>query len=266
MSMEDILRVLVDSRQPASQTPAQADPMSELIGGLLGGAGTQGSGNQSADAVTNLLGGLLGGAQPQSGGNQANPMAEILGGLLGGQPQAGGNQQTGLGTVMSLLEMVTGSGQQGLGQTSLMGNNNPIMGLLQPYVAPLAKKLNISPEIAMMVIAFAVQKLLAHHPTSGRDSNQFNLDELLGQVKSGAINPDLLHNSGLVDELSKVTGLDKATATQSLDLAFNLVTKKVLSGSSTSANVSAASAGMTTPAPGRTLKSATSSAPKKISR
>ena len=74
--------------------------------------------------------------------------------------------------MMGLLEMVMGG--QG-GSTA----NDPIMGLLKPFVAPLAKKANISPEIAMIVVSFVAHKLLAHHPTSGRDSNTFDLDDML---------------------------------------------------------------------------------------
>jgi hypothetical protein len=255
MSMDDIFKLLVESRQPAKQQPAQSDPMTDLIGGLLNGG--QSSGNSQAEAVTGLLGSLLGGGQSQSDGNSqpSEAVAGMLNSLLGGgQPQSGGSQSSGLGSVMSLLEMVTGAGQQGLGQSSLTASN-PIMGMLEPFVTPLAKKMKISPEIAMIVVSFAAQKLLAHHPTSGRDSNQFDLDDLLGQLGSGSVKPDLLHNSGLVDELSKLTGLDKGTATQSLDLAFNLVTKKALSG--TAASVPARPA-----APGKTLKSAGSGNPK----
>ncbi len=265
MSMDDILKLLVESRQPTqTQRPSQqSDPMTDLIGGLLGG-GQQQSGGQ-ANPMADMLGGLLGGGQAQSSGNQANPMADMLGSLLGGsgQPQTSGSQQTGLSSIMGLLEMVTGSGQQGLGQSSLT-SNNPILGMLQPFVAPLAKKLKISPEIAMIVVSFVVQKMLAHHPTSGRDSTQFNLDDLLKQVGSGKINQGMLQNSGMVDELSRATGLDHVTATKSLDAAFKLVGNKALSGAS--AGVSAKPAQKTTPAPGRTLKSAASSAPKKITR
>jgi hypothetical protein len=261
MSMDDILKLLVESRQtPQTQHPAQqSDPMTDLIGGLLGGGGTQGGGSQQSDAMTNMIGSLLGGNQQQSSGNQqSDAMVNMIGGLLGGsQQQSGGSQQTGLSTVMGLLEMVTSAGQQGLGQTSMAGNN-PIMGMLQPFVAPLAKKLKISPEIAMIVVSFVVQKMLAHHPTSERDSTQFDLDDLLKQVGSGSLSPGMLQNSGMVDELSRATGLDHATATKSLDAAFNLVGQKALGGASASMSAK--------PAPGRMLKSAASSAPKKITR
>lgn len=191
--MEDILKALVSSRQ-------------------------QGNSSESADPLAGLIGGLLGGQGQSQGGDQ---LAGLVGSLLGGQPEAQSNnsqQAGGLGSMMGLLETVMG------GQSGSVAND-PLMGLLKPFVAPLAKKANISPEIAMIIVSFVAHKLLAHHPTSGRDSNAFDLDEMLGQIGSGQIDSNLLHNSGMVKEISKRTGLDEATAEQSLQTAFTLVGK-----------------------------------------
>ncbi|MFZ5858205.1 MAG: hypothetical protein ACOYZ6_15370 [Chloroflexota bacterium] len=256
MSMDDILKVLVESRKQG-QSSQGADPMTELLGGLLGGSGTAGSGQ--TDAMAGMLGNLLGGGQSQPSGTnqQADALEGMLGDLLGGSGQSQtGRQQSSLGGMMSLLEMFTGAGgQSGLGQSSMMGGN-PLMGLIQPLVEPLAKKLKISPELAMIVVSFVLQKLLAHHPTSGRDSTQFDLDDLFNQVGStGKINPSMLQTSGMVEELSRVTGMDEATATKSLNTAFTMVSNRALQA-----------AGQTTAKPaGRTLKSAASSG-KRITR
>jgi len=173
--MEDILKALVDSRQTGSAAQSQgADPMSSIIGGLLG-------------SVT----------QSQSAG------------------QTGGS---GLGSMMGLLENVMGSGG---GAQSLMAGD-PIMLLLQPYVGKLAAKANIPNDVAMVVVSFVVHKLLSHHPTSGRDSSSFNLDDMLQQLNSGKIDSSLLHNSGMVKEISAKTGLDETAASQALDAAFGL--------------------------------------------
>lgn len=255
MSMDDILKVLVESRKQ-SQPSQQSDPMTELIGGLLGGGGASGGGqadamagmlgsllgggqpqsggtSQQSDAMTDMLGSLLGGggqSQPQTGGGQADALSGMLGSLLGGgQSQMGGQQQSGLGGLMSLLEMFTGAGgQSGLGQSSMMAGN-PLMGLLQPLVEPLAKKLKISPELAMVIVSFVLQKLLAHHPTSGRDSTQFNIDDMFSQLGSGKLDPNMIRNSGMVEELSRVTGMDQATAAKSLNTAFTMVGQRALS-------------------------------------
>lgn len=180
MSMEDILKVLVNSRQ-------------------------QGSASQSADPMTELIGGLLGGAQTSQ--SQSQPAG-------------------GLGDMMGLLETVMG-GTQGSAASPSSMMNNPIMMLLQPYVEKLAKKANIPPEIAMIVVSFVAHKLLAHHPTSGRDSSSFDLDSLLGQMGSGKIDKNVYQTSGMVKEISKSTGLDETTAAKTLDAAFGLFGKQI---------------------------------------
>ena len=197
MSMEDILKALVDSRQQGSSQ--SSDPMAGLVGSLLGGQ-SQGGVNLSdgidAGDVAGLVGSFLGGAQPAQN-TQSQPQAAGLSGMMGA------------------LEGIMGGGQGGA--------NDPIMALLQPFIGPLAKKANISPEIATVIVSFVAHKLLSHHPTSGRDSNSFNLEEMLGQISTGKVDPSLLHNSGMVKEIAKKTGLDETAAEKSLGLAFTLV-------------------------------------------
>lgn len=193
-AMEDILKVLVNSRQQGNQTQ-QADPMADLIGNLLGGGGS-------------------------------SPMMQSQ-----AQPSSGG-----LGDMMGLLETFMGGGQSG----AMSNANDPVMMLLQPFVEPLAKKMNISPAIAMIVVSFVAHKLLSHHPTSGRDSNSFDLDDMLNQMSSGKIDSNILQNSGMINELTRSTGLDQATATKSLEAAFSMFGKQVQGGmGSTSSSPSA---------------------------
>jgi hypothetical protein len=184
MSMEDILKVLVNSRQQGSSSQQAADPMADLIGSLLGGA--------------------------QAPTESHAPVP----------PNSGGTDLSGM---MGLLETFMG-GAQSNNSTS---NNSPIMMLISPFVPALAKKANVSPEIAMVVISFVVHKLLAHHPTSGRDSNSFNFEDMLGQMSSGKVDTALLRQSGMINELSKKTGLDDAATEQVLQLAFATVGKTV---------------------------------------
>ena len=204
MSMEDILKALVDSRQQGTAQNA-ADPMTDLIGGLLGGQ-SQGGVNLSdgvdAGDVAGLLGGFLNASQQQSQGAQPSQTAGVSG-------------------MMGMLEAVMGGGQGG----SQSAANDPVMLLLQPFIEPLAKKAKISPELAMIVVSFVAHKLLAHHPASGRDSNSFNFEEVFDQMGSGKIDSSILENSGMIRELSKKTGLDEATAAKSLDMAFAMVGK-----------------------------------------
>ncbi len=226
MSMDDILKILVESRQQGGTQSSSkgSDPMTELIGGLLGGSTGGGS-----DAMAGMLGSLLGGGQqPTStgGSQQQDTMSNLLGSLMGSS--TGGNQ-TSLGGIMSLLEMVTGGGQQAGNTQTSSTSSNPIMGLIQPFITPLANKLKISPQLAMIVVSFVLQKLLAHHPTSGRNSTQFDLDQMLNQLNSsGKLDPNLLKNSGMVEELSQVTGMNPTLATKSLNTAFAMVGKRAL--------------------------------------
>ncbi|MBE0671856.1 MAG: hypothetical protein IH588_14815 [Anaerolineales bacterium] len=200
MSMEDILKVLVNSRQQQGNASQSADPMTSLIGSLLGGAQTQG---QSHAPVA-----------PPSYYQQQQQMQQ--------QQQTGG-----LGSMMGLLEMVMGSNQGNTGMPSSLGTNNPVMALLQPYVEKLAKKMNIPPQIAMVVVSFVAYKMLSHHPTSGRDSNSFDLDALLGQMSTGKIDKNIYQTSGMVNEISRSTGLDEATAAKTLDAAFGMFGKQI---------------------------------------
>jgi hypothetical protein len=207
MSMEDILKALVDSRQQGSSTQGAADPMANLIGGLLGGGQTQSGGQQAGGDLVGGIASLLGSVM---GSGQSQPQAQTT-----GAQQSGG----GLSDMMGMLESVMGGGQGG------MTANDPIMALLNPFVAPLAKKANIPPEIAIIVVSFVAHQLLAHHPSSGRDSSSFNLENMLQQIGSGNIDSSLLHNSGMVKEIAAKTGLDEATAEKSLNTAFSLVGK-----------------------------------------
>jgi hypothetical protein len=246
--MEDILKALVDSRQQGgtSQPQQGADPMASLIGGLLGGVQQQTGNSQQGADMANLIGGLLGGnqSQSQSGGHAPTPPSGYAPQQFSSQPQGGAQSGAGLGDLMGLLEGFMGG--QGQGSTS---QNDPIMALLQPFIAPLAKKANISPAIAAVVVSFLVHKLLAHHPTSGRDSNSFNLDEMLGQMSAGKVDTSLLHNSGMVRELSQKTGMNEQATEAALQAAIPLIGNTVSkfvkpSGTAAHAPVKPSSAGM----------------------
>lgn len=206
MSMEDILKVLVNSRQQGNST-----------------------GQPSSDPMTDLIGGLLGQQQAPS----ASP------------------QQAGLGDMMGLLEMFMGGRQQSgsMGMTNqAMTMNSPIMALLQPFVVQLARKMKIPPEIAMIVVSFVAHKLLAHHPTSGRDSNTFDLDDLLGQMNSGKINSNMLYDSGMVNEISQMTGLNEAQAAKTLNTTLSMFGRQIQPASAVRNRVSS---------PSRSMRSAT---------
>lgn len=195
MSLEDLFKVLADSRQQGgSGQSTEQDPMAQLVGGLLGG---QGGADQTTGQVMDLVGSLLGG-QTSAPATSAS------------------EQGAGLGNMMGLLESVIGAGQTGTEANA----SDPILSMLQPFINQLAEKVKIPPALATIAVSFVVHKMLAHHPTSGRDSTQFDLDDLL---KTGALNTDALQSSGMVRELSQATGLDEGAASKTLDAAFSLL-------------------------------------------
>lgn len=224
MSMEDILKVLVDSRQQGGTPQQNTDPMADLIGSFLGGAQTQ------SHAPVN--------PNSNSGGTDLSGMMGLLETLMGGQ------------------------------NSTSSANNHPVMALLSPFIPSLAKKANISPEIATIVVSFVVHKLLAHHPTSGRDSNAFNFEDMLGQMSSGNVDSNLLRQSGMVNELSKRTGLDETATTQALQLAFSTIGKTVsgMAAKSSAPKPSSAGALPKTSGGGKSLGASGAKQGKKIDR
>ena len=141
--MEDLLRALIQGgqSQPSSYaTRSGADPLAEVLQGLLGGGAPQGEGAQAGPVqggldLGSLLQGVLGGAgqAPQSSGQQAGtgsvPAGLDLASLLEGGPGETGQapqsygQQAGTGSVpagldlASLLQAVLG-GAGGLGSSA----------------------------------------------------------------------------------------------------------------------------------------------------
>jgi hypothetical protein len=100
----------------------------------------------------------------------------------------------------------------------------------------------------MIVVSFVAHKLLAHHPTSGRDSNTFDLDDLLGQMNSGKINSNMLYDSGMVNEISQMTGLNEAQAAKTLNTTLSMFGRQIQPASAVRNRVSS---------PSRSMRSAT---------
>ena len=208
VSMEDLLkRILGDADSEAPGRQAGADPLADLLRGILGGgaAAQAGRGQPSGTGLPDLLGGILGGGQGADGFG----LDDILGGILGG----GGANITA----------------------------NPF---LAPIVQGLADKLGLSPAIAQTVVGFAISKLLpallgaAGAQASGAPprrttkrrrgktpapADSLDLDHLLEQMGSGeALQPAYLRSTGMVEELTQQTGLEEDVALQSLQQVFGL--------------------------------------------
>jgi hypothetical protein len=207
MSMEDIMKALMQSAAGApQQSSGGSDALSQVLGGLLGGA-QQGGAAQSgggSDMLSQAIGGLLGGGQ-QAGG--AAGIGQLLGGLqqiLGGTPGTG--QQLPLG-----------------GGNMSMGSGDPIMGLLQPVVNQLAAKAGISPQIATVVASIAVHYLLQSHPNTP-GASPLNLGSVMQTLASGGrIDQQTLQSSGMVNDVMQATGMDQPQAVKSLNTTFDVL-------------------------------------------
>ncbi len=203
MSMEDIMKALMQTSGGAAQQPsaggAGADLLSQAIGGALGSSGGGGG-------LGGLLSGLLGGGQQQAG----QPATQMLSGLeqiIGGTP---------------------GSGQLPMNQGSLgMSANNPLMTLLQPVVNQLAAKAGISPAVATIVTSIALHYLLQSHPSTPGES-PLNLNSVMQTLASGGqVSPNTLQKSGMVNDVMQATGLKQQQAVRSINQTFSVLGSQV---------------------------------------
>lgn len=200
MSMEDIMKALMQTSGGAQQSGGGADALSQAIGGLMGGAQQGGGGG-----LGSLLGGLLGGGQ-QGGGAAAGQLLNGLQQVIGGQP---------------------GSGNLPVGGGTMPAAGDPIMMLLQPVVNQLAAKANISPQIAMVVASIAVHYLLQSHPSTP-GASPLNLGSVMQQLSSGGSIPQSqLESSGILNDVMQATGLNQTQATKTLNTTFTVLGKSV---------------------------------------
>lgn len=192
-------------RPAAGDSRAAGDPLSGLLGALLGGGTGQESETQAAaqsgdDVLGGLLGSLLGGQQAA-----APAGGDALGGLLGALLGGSGQQAA-----------ASGGGLEGLLGAFLGGGGGSTGGAagLSPMVDGLADKLHISPAIAATIVTFVLSKL-----QSGMSGGVTRASG----IQSGAQAPDLgelLQQMGgdrqMAAELAQQTGLDSRAAMQGL--------------------------------------------------
>jgi hypothetical protein len=237
MSMEDLLKgILGGGQAPSRGQQAAPDPLSDLLGGILGGMAPQpgGAGQAGAGSLPDLLGGILGGADGQV---DVGDIAGILGGILGGgaaAPQPAQRRSGGLGDI---LGGILGAGGANLGANSF----------LAPIIQELAGRLGLSPAVANAVVAFVMTTILPRlfgargaaspQPASPRRTARaqpeegLDLDHLLESMSSGRqLEPAYFQSTGMADELAQQTGLDVNTAAESLQEVFALLGGQLVAG------------------------------------
>ena len=240
--MEDILRAMLEGamqqqgQQRRQQQPqAPADPLAEILGGILGGsAAPQPRQQGGADPMADILGGILGGGGSAPSGSDVDPIMGILGGILGGgsQPQT---QPSGAGGLGDILGDILGGGNQPQAQPAGAGGLADILGGIlgggsrassNPIANILAEKLGLPPAVANMIVSFFMAKLLSnkvghmvpnkHEGTSSRpirhQQDSFDLDGLFDVMDDDDSLDNHIQGSGLDEELAEYAGIDKKSA------------------------------------------------------
>lgn len=196
MSMEDILKALMQSAS------AQQRPQQQSVGG--------------SDAMSDMIGGLLGGGQQSGGGGDA--LSQVLGGLLGGGQQGGSAPASqAVGGLDQIIGALAG------GTTTPQSSNDPLMVLIQPLVNKVAAKVGISPAIAAIIVSIVFKYLLKSHPSTP-DESPLNLGNVMQTLASGGrLSESTLQTSGMVNEVVRVTGMDERQAVASLNTTFGVI-------------------------------------------
>ena len=216
---------------------AQADPMADLIGGILGGGGAQQrraapAMPQQGDPMADLIGGILGGgsrsqaapAMPQGGGL---PIEDLIGSLIGGNASQGQPHQNGIADMIGAI-MGGGSGR----------GVNPIAQII-------AQKTGLPPMLAQAAVAFFMAKMFGNQmqrqaqpvmpsPSGGggsildsigdmfkpgnqaQEDDSLDLDDLLDSMGDENALGARFQNSGMASELAEKTGMSSDQANQAL--------------------------------------------------
>jgi len=227
----------------------------DLLKGILGGATGQGAEGQQSDMLGGLLESILGGGAATPQGGQQSPqqeggLSDLIGSILGGGTTPQSVQQTPQqgGGLPDLIGSILGGGQAGGGLGGILGgilggggmSNNAI---LAPITQALSERLGLTPQMAQAVVLFAVSTVIpalirgvarkrgaeipaqsGALPSAGTGEGGLDLDDLLQRMGTGQkLGRSYLQSTGLVQQLSEQTGLDRATATKSLQQTFSML-------------------------------------------
>jgi hypothetical protein len=263
MSMEELIQAMMGGqaapRRPASQAAA-GDPLTDILNSILGGQAGAAMPSQpgepapqvgGAGDLSGLLEGILGGAAGSGTPGQRSRSAPQIGGAgdLGGLLEAilGGGAGMGMPGAQPAAGVPSGGLMDILGAILGGGGGGGLDSALTPLIAGLADKLGLPPQIAQMVVAFVLGKLMTGQrgaavpaPAPSRRSGSasrrraqpaqpaqpagLDLDSLLERMNSSqGVDPAYLQSTGMVQELAQQTGLDQQTATQSLQEVFGML-------------------------------------------
>lgn len=213
--MEDLLGSLLGGAEhDPEEHQGSGDPLSDLLGGMLGGGSSGGEGD-----LGGLLEGMLGGGATGGSGD----MGGLLEGLVGG-----GGQQGAAGGMGDIFGALLGGGSS----TATTGAGS----FLAPIISGVAEKLGLSPQIAQAIVGFVMGKLFAGRLGGGEVPGAvaegdmpagqagLELDQIVQQLGSGqGLDTTYLRSTGMPEELAAQTGLDPETATAGIQEVFNLL-------------------------------------------
>lgn len=198
--MSDFLRQILEASQAAGQRQRQsaetADPIRDLLGGILGGGNApsrRSAPQRDGLGVEDLIGLVIGGNASQ-GEPHHNGMADLIEAVLGG------------------------------GRPTSSASINPIAKIL-------AERLNISPQIAQAIVAFFMAQVMkrffgskeqAQQPaqkdygTQPQADDSLDLDDLLDIMGDGDALQSRFNSSGMANQLAQQTGLPENKANEAL--------------------------------------------------
>jgi len=147
-----------------------------------------------------------------------NALPQAIGGIMGNnQGGAGANQ------LLGALEQMMASGGQGAPQNMNGIANAAPLNMIQSVAEQLSRRTGLPPQSAQMVVSLALHRMLTSHSAFGNNP-RLNLQDVLQQMMTtGGVNPEVLHNSGMVNDLVNAGGMDRQAALQHLTEAFSLM-------------------------------------------
>jgi hypothetical protein len=243
--MEDLLQAILGGAgaqvpSEGAQGSGQENPLTDILGSILGGGAQQQSGGaqQGAGTIGDILGEIFGGAQQQqqpAGGAQqgTGDIGDIIGQIFGGaqqQQQSSGGQQ-GTGDIGDIIGQIFGGAQrqqQPAGGTQQGGGSiGDILGgilggganmksntFLGPIVEKLAEQLGLPPAIAQMVVSFILNKMMAGAAAGTTTPSQRAPSQVLPSQRP-SLQPAQAEQSVNLDDL-----LEQVSAGQTLDTSY----------------------------------------------
>lgn len=157
------------------------------------------------------LAALLGGGAQQQMPEQDTSGLGGLAALLGGGAPTQQASTGGMGGLSSLLGAVAGA------QSNASSPLAPILGAL-------VQKLGLPPAIANIVVSFVLSKLFSGQRGMSADKLGYDRPDLLNRmISTKGVNQTYMRSTGMVRELSQISGMDMATSARSLSTVMNML-------------------------------------------